>query len=128
MKTIVFSTLLLSSTLAFAAPVATQPHVQQQQIQRYHYQAPQPMTEEILKQRLDMQLSMTKRQMAIDKKLANAYAANFARFQKQQAAALQQMMKQAEKQREYTLKRLEMQQQLILDSFSKFQIAQDKIK
>ncbi len=119
MKTIVYSILLLCSTTIFAMP---------NNIQKNQYPAPQTMTEEQLKQRLEAQLSFTKQQMAMDKKQAEAYAKNFAHYQKQQAAALQHMMQQAEKQREYALKRLEIQHQLILDSFKQFQIAQDKVK
>lgn len=92
------------------------------------YQAPKPMTEEVLKKRLERQLAMTQRRMAFDKKQADVYAINFEKYQKAQADALKQMMAQAEKQRQTMVKRLEMQQKHMLDSFTKHQIKKDTKK
>jgi len=128
MKKTLSSTLIIGCLLALSLPAnaQTMPYQHNKQMQRY--QAPQPLTEDVLKQRLNFQLNFTKHQMLIDKKLADDYAIRFARAQKQQADALDKMMDQADKQRLYTLKRLEMQQQIILDQFSKFQISQDTAK
>jgi len=128
MKKTVSTSIIVACLLATSSIVVAQTMPYHQSQQMRNYQAAQPMTEEMLKQRLNIQHSFTKHQLAIDKKLADAYAEKFARHQKQQADALAQMMKQAEKQREYTLRRLEMQQLLILKRFSQFQVSQDKIK
>lgn len=128
MKKIVSTSILLAFISVTSSHVFAQAKPYQQSNQIHAYQAPQRMSEELLKQQLIAQHSFIKHQMAIDKKLADAYAEKFARHQKQQAEALSQMMDQAEKQREYALRRLEMQQLLILDRFSKFQISQDRAK
>jgi len=128
MKKILSSTMIIGCFLALSqqANAQTMPYQHNKQMQQY--QAPQPLTEDVLKQRLNFQLNFTKHQMFIDKKLADDYAARFARAQKQQADALAKIMDQADKRRLYALQRLEMQQQLILDQFSKFQISQDTAK
>lgn len=134
MKYLVLSTIIATSALIISLP--SQAQVQQPFHQQYHqnvpkqirhYQAPKrhPLTEEIIKKRFGHQLAITKRQMAVDKKQAEVYAANFARYQKAQAEALKQMMAQSEKQRQMIIKRLEIQQQILLEQFSKVQISKD---
>jgi len=133
MKHNILSSVLLTSTLLFALTAQAQSANYQQYHQNNtyqvrHYQAPKPITEEVLKKRLDAQLTMAKKQMAFDKQQADVYAANFARFQKQQANALHKMMAQAEKQRQFNIKRLEFQQQNIVAQFAKYQVAKDSKK
>jgi len=128
--TLIISPLMLS----LSAHAQTSNYQQYQQPQQNspthipHYQTPKPMTEDVLKKRFDIQLKITKQQMAFDKRQADAYAANFARYQKQQADDLHKMMAQAEKQRQFTIKRLESQQQYFLTQFSKYQQTNDSKK
>ena len=124
------TSLLLTSCFIISLPAHAQTANNAQYQTKYSNhmmssRAPNPITEEVLKKRLDAQIAMMKRRLAFDKKQADVYAANFTRYQKQQADALKQMMAQAEKLRQFTIKRLEMQQQHILKQFSKYQVAKD---
>lgn len=131
MKFTPLRSLLLSS--CFFMPLATYAQTVNNSQYKHGYSHPvgqqmafKPMTEKVLKNRLDFQIAISKRQMALDKKQADVYAANFAQFQKQQANALKQMLLRAEKQRQLTLSKMETQQQYILNQFSKQHIAQNK--
>lgn len=89
-------------------------------------QAPMPpMSKELLKQRLDARLESVKKRLAFDQFQANSYAENFARYQKQQADALNNMMQESEKQRQYILHRIEKQHEIMLQQFENYQIKKD---
>jgi len=120
---------LLSVIFASSLSLSTAGNAQHSQTyQMQYYPIPKPITEDILKQRLNAQLMFTKQQLAFDKKQADLYAANFAKYQKQQASALKKIMDTAEQQRQYTINVLEIQQHRIIQQFTKFQIANDSKK
>lgn len=78
---------------------------------------PEPLTEELIKQRFAKQKETLQKAIDRDRKQAEQYARDFARYQKFQAEQLAKMMEQAEKHREQLIKRLEQREQHMLETF-----------
>lgn len=84
---------------------------------------PEPMTEEKIKARFAKRKAALNEVMDRDRKAAEKYAQDFARLQKYQADRLAEIMSKAEKQREARLKRLDEQEQKMLERFRQSQSA-----
>ena len=78
---------------------------------------PEPLTEVKIKQRFANQRETLQKAIAQDRKRAEQYARDFARYQKYQAEQLANIMAAAEKQRELMLKRLDQREQRVLENF-----------
>jgi hypothetical protein len=78
---------------------------------------PQPLTEEIIKQRFAKRKAALEENLDRDRKAAEKYAQDFARYQKYQADRLAEIMAEAEKRREAMLQRLEQHEQQMLEDF-----------
>lgn len=80
---------------------------------------PEPMTEEKIKQHFAKRIARINETISLDRKRAEKYAKDFARFQKHQADQLAKIMAKAEKQRERLLSRINKQEQKALENFRK---------
>ncbi len=85
---------------------------------------PEPMTEEKIKQRFAKQKEDLQANLDRDRKAAEKYAADFARFQKYQADRLTEIMARAEERRGQMLQRLEEQEKRVLLQFREQQAAE----
>jgi hypothetical protein len=85
---------------------------------------PEPMTEEKIKQRFEKHKAALQESLDRDRKAAEKYAQDFARFQKYQADRLAEIMADAEKRREAMMQRLEQQEQRVLEDFRSQQQAE----
>jgi len=80
---------------------------------------PAPMTEEKISKHFSRLKSRMEKTVAQDRKAAEKYAKDFARFQKHQADQLAKIMANAEKQREAMIKRVAEREKLVLEKFRK---------
>ncbi|MBT3203608.1 MAG: hypothetical protein HOM14_01730 [Gammaproteobacteria bacterium] len=80
---------------------------------------PEPMTEDKIKARFAKRKAQVEKTVAHDRKHAEKYAKDFARFQKHQADQLAKIMARAEKQREAMLNRIDKREQRVLENFRK---------
>ena len=80
---------------------------------------PEPMTAEKIKQRFAKRKARIAETIAHDRKQAERYAKDFARFQKHQADQLAKIMARAEKNREALLTRINKREQQVLENFRK---------
>lgn len=87
---------------------------------------PEPMTEEKIKQRFAKRKARVEEAVARDRKQAEKYAKDFARFQKHQADQLAKIMAQAEKQREAMINRITKREQQVLENFRKRNAAMNR--
>ena len=78
---------------------------------------PEPMTEEKIKARFAKRKAHVEEIVAQDRKHAEKYAKDFARFQKHQADQLAKIMSRAEKQRAAMLGRIDKREQRVLENF-----------
>ncbi len=78
---------------------------------------PEKLTDQKIKQRFANQRDLLQKAIEQDRKRAEQYARDFARYQKYQAEQLASMMSAAEKQRELMLKRLDQREQRVLENF-----------
>lgn len=79
---------------------------------------PEAMTEEKIKQRFAQRRGRMEQTIAHDRKEAEKYARDFARYQKFQADKLAEIMARAEKQRETMLNRIDIQETQALEKFN----------
>jgi hypothetical protein len=86
---------------------------------------PEPMTEEKIKQRFAKQKEDLQANLDRDRKAAEKYAADFARFQKYQADRLTEIMARAEERRGQMLQRLEEREKRVLLQFREQQAAEN---
>ena len=82
---------------------------------------PEPMTVEKIKSRFAKRKSLLSESMDRDRKSAEKYARDFAKYQKHQAETLAEIMSQAEKRRQQMLQQLELDEQHALSQFEQFQ-------
>lgn len=87
---------------------------------------PEPMTEEKIKQRFEKRKARIAEHIQMDRKQAEKYAKDFARFQKHQADQLAKIMARAEKSREDLLARINKREQQALENFRKRQAARNQ--
>lgn len=80
---------------------------------------PEPMTEEKIKQHFAKRIARINETIALDRKRAEKYAKDFARYQKHQADQLAKIMAKAENQRERLLNRIKKHEQKALENFRK---------
>ena len=78
---------------------------------------PEPITEEKIKKRFAKHRARVEETIAFDRKQAEKYAKDFARYQKHQADQLAKIMARAEKQREQLLNRVNQYEQRALENF-----------
>ncbi len=78
---------------------------------------PEPLTEAKIRQRFAEQREILQKAIEQDRKRAEKYARDFARYQKYQAQQLADIMAQAEKHRDQMLKRLDQREQQVLENF-----------
>ena len=86
---------------------------------------PEPMTEEKIKQRFEKRKARIAETIAHDRKQAEKYAKDFARFQKHQSDQLAKIMARAEKNREALLTRINKREQQVLENFRKREAARN---
>ena len=87
---------------------------------------PEPMTAEKIKDRFAKRKAMLTESLERDRKSAEKYAQNFARYQKHQAETLASIMKKAEERRQQTLENLEQQEKHALAKYAEFQQKSDQ--
>ena len=87
---------------------------------------PEPMTEEKIKDRFSKRKAMLSASLERDRKSAEKYAQDFARYQKHQAETLASIMKKAEERRQQMLKNLEQQEKHALAKYAEFQQKPDQ--
>lgn len=80
---------------------------------------PEPITEEMIKKRFSKIRKHVEETTSRDRKQAEKYARDFARFQQYQADQLAKIMARAEKQREKLLNRVNEREQQALENFRK---------
>ncbi len=80
---------------------------------------PEPITEEMIKKRFAKQKARVEKAVAFDRKQAEKYAKDFARYQKYQADQLAKIMAKAEKQRQKMIDRVDEQEKRALENFKK---------
>ncbi len=78
---------------------------------------PEPLTEAKIRQRFAEQREILQKAIEQDRKRAQKYARDFARYQKYQAQQLADIMAQAEQHRQQMLKRLDQREQRVLQNF-----------
>ncbi len=84
---------------------------------------PEPMTEQRIQQQFAAQREQLKDMIERDRDAATRYAQDFAKYQKQQADALKDLMARAEKRREAMLQHLDTREQQVLERFRQYQQA-----
>lgn len=78
---------------------------------------PEPVTEDKIRQRFAKQKARVEKIIAQDRKRAEKYAKDFARFQKHQADQLAKIMAKAEQQREIMFNNISKREQQVLETF-----------
>ena len=89
---------------------------------------PEPVTEASIKERFAKRKAKMTEMLDRDRQAAEKYAQDFARYQKEQANRLVELMSRAEKRREGILKRLDQQEQRALQYFRERTGAQAPVK
>jgi hypothetical protein len=84
---------------------------------------PEPMTEARIQQQFAAQREQLLDMIERDRDAATRYAQDFAKYQKQQADALKDLMSRAEKRREAMLQHLDKREQQVLERFRQYQQA-----
>ncbi len=82
---------------------------------------PEPLTEEQIRKRFEQRKKYIREMMERDRKAAEKYAQDFARYQKYQAEQLAEMMKRAEEHRKAVLERIDREMEQALKQFQQRQ-------